>query len=88
MSCNEITLKLSPEKLAELFRLGVLCASEINCVDTYGRDLVQQLCLQTCAHSQSCGQCHRNCHKNKLNDWPVTNTSICEMTYLGSKLTH
>lgn len=86
MHNDDVTIKLSPQKLAMLFRLGVLCASEINCTDMRGRDLVHKLCLQTCANSQSCKQCHGFCHKAELNVWPMPKTS--EVITIGSKLTH
>lgn len=66
MHNDDVAIKLSPQKLAELFRLGVLCASEINCVDMHGRDLVHQLCLQACAHRLNpvCNDCDTLCSKN------------------------
>lgn len=79
---DDVTIKLSPQKLAELFRLGVLCASEINCVDMHGRDLVHQLCLQACAHrlNPACSDCDALCNKGcasvqtsqtALIGWPI-----------------
>lgn len=52
----QIHLALSEAKLAELFRLGVLCAADVVCLDTASRDQVQRLCLETCAQ-QLCGVC-------------------------------
>ncbi|AEG32383.1 hypothetical protein [Thiomicrospira cyclica] len=51
-----IHLALSEAKLAELFRLGVLCAADVDCLDVTSRDQVQRLCLQTCAQ-QLCAVC-------------------------------
>ncbi|MDY0136019.1 MAG: hypothetical protein RBS36_02495 [Thiomicrospira sp.] len=72
-SQTDITLKLSADKLAELFRLGVLCAADIGCVDTQGRDLIQRLCLQTCVHRArgDCSQCqHQTCFNPAT--WPTS----------------
>jgi hypothetical protein len=69
----DITLKLSADKLAELFRLGVLCAADISCVDTQGRDLIQRLCLQSCVHRArgACDQCqHQMCFNSA--PWPTS----------------
>ncbi|WP_006460089.1 hypothetical protein [Thiomicrospira aerophila] len=52
----QIHLALSEAKLAELFRLGVLCAADVDCLDVASRDQVQRLCLQTCAQ-QLCRVC-------------------------------
>jgi len=87
MHNDDVTIKLSPQKLAALFRLGVLCASEINCTDMRGRDLVHQLCLQACAHAQSCGRCQVLCHKTELNVWPVSKVAISDIKTLDSKFT-
>ncbi|HEY9016958.1 hypothetical protein [Thiomicrospira sp.] len=51
-----INLSLSEQKLAELFRLGVLCAADLNCSDTHSRDAIARLCLQTCVQSL-CTEC-------------------------------
>ena len=51
-----IKLSLSEQKLAELFRLGVMCAADLNCSDTQSRDAIQRLCLQTCVKGL-CSQC-------------------------------
>lgn len=58
-----IGLKLSQHKLMQLFRMGVLCGADIQCLDIEDRDFIKQLCLQTCSeklcahceHSHSCG---------------------------------
>lgn len=70
-----INLSLSEQKLAELFRLGVLCAADLNCSDTQSRDAIQRLCLQTCVEGL-CSQCphQAQCH-NRHN-----------MTFMASNL--
>lgn len=62
-----INLSLSEQKLAELFRLGVLCAADLSCSDTQSRDVIQRLCLQTCveglcSHCPHQAQCHKSQH--------------------------
>ncbi|WP_038125787.1 hypothetical protein [Thiomicrospira pelophila] len=61
-----INLSLSEQKLAELFRLGVLCAADLNCSDTHSRDAIARLCLQTCVEGL-CAQCpHQDqCQKSR-----------------------
>ncbi|UQB42179.1 hypothetical protein JX580_11060 [Thiomicrospira microaerophila] len=54
-----VNVTLSEAKLIELFRLGVLCAADLHCLDTASRDKVQQACLSTCALAL-CEQC--SCH--------------------------
>ncbi|WP_044413909.1 hypothetical protein [Thiomicrospira microaerophila] len=56
MQTSTINLALSEIKLIELFRLGVLCAADLHCLDTVSRDAVQRICLQTCAKAL-CHQC-------------------------------
>lgn len=56
MQTQHIHLSLSEQKLAELFRSGLLCAADISCQDTASRDVIARLCLQTCARAL-CDQC-------------------------------
>lgn len=53
---TKVNLALSATKVAELFRLGVLCAADIECLDVQTRDQVQRLCLESCVQ-QLCGVC-------------------------------
>lgn len=62
MSEPMVAVKISQHKLMHLFRIGALCAADIQCLDIEDRDVIQKLCLQTCsekmcAHCSFCDQC-------------------------------
>ncbi len=58
---NMVGIKLSQQTLMKLFRLGVLSAADIQCLDIEDRDIIKKLCLQTCSEKM-CAKCeHHNC---------------------------
>lgn len=59
MSSQRLQIEIEPEKLAQLFRLGVLCPADLQCLDTHSRDQIHKLCLKTCAQAL-CDQCQHS----------------------------
>ena len=68
MAEKMVNLKLSQQKLMQLFRMGVLCAADIQCLDTEDRDVIQKLCLQTCSEKMcaKCDLCDQCAHQNTV----------------------
>jgi hypothetical protein len=60
---QEVKMKISVEKLAELFSAGLLCAADFQCLDCDSRDAIQQLCLKSCAlqSDEKCQACLNKC---------------------------
>ena len=56
---NMVGIKLSQQTLMKLFRLGVLSAADIQCLDIEDRDIIKKLCLQTCSEKM-CAKCEHH----------------------------
>jgi hypothetical protein len=48
MSGQVVQVEIGLDKLASLFRQGVLCATEVRCLNDHSKESVWQLCLNNC----------------------------------------
>lgn len=54
LSDQVVQVEIGLDKLTKLFRLGVLCATEVRCLNGDSKERVWQLCLNTCLHRRYC----------------------------------
>ena len=52
MSDQVVRVEIGLDKLAGLFRQGVLCATEVRCLNDHSKECVWQLCLNNCLQNR------------------------------------
>lgn len=52
MSDQVVQVEIGLDKLAALFRRGVLCATEVRCLNDHSKECVWQLCLNNCLQNR------------------------------------
>lgn len=49
-----VQLEIPDYKLEELFNTGLLCAAEIHCLNATSKDIIKNICKNSCAKRMHC----------------------------------